>query len=60
MLKSIDLPPINSKLISAFSKNLSKAITFIPIPSAILAVSLPILPKPIIPKVFPLNSTPFA
>ena len=60
MLKSIVLLSINSNLISALSKNLSYAITFIPIPSAIFAVSLPILPNPIIPIVLPLNSTPLA
>ena len=44
----------------ASSTKTSLAITFIPTPSAILATSTPILPKPIIPRVLPLSSTPFA
>ena len=42
------------------STNLSCAITFIPNPIARLATSCPIRPKPIIPKVFPASSFPYA
>ena len=41
-------------------KNGSKAITFIPFPRAYFAVNCPILPKPITPRVLPLNSLPLA